>query len=192
MVDAIVVGGGHNGLTTAAYLARAGLAVCVFERRPILGGACVTEEIWPGRRISRASYVVSMLQPKVVADLGLREHGYEPIPLDPLRDHRPGRPADLLLRRRGSHARVDRSPLAPRRPALPRLRGAARAHGRFLRPLLLRPPPALGSRRPRDLLSQLREAGRAAGVARRDLLELYRVMTMSVGTCSTSGSNRTR
>src|SRR5439155_10597074 len=66
--DAIVVGGGHNGLTTAAYLARAGLSVCVLERRDILGGACVTEEVWPGTRVSRASYVVSMLQPKVVED----------------------------------------------------------------------------------------------------------------------------
>ena len=81
--DAIVVGGGHNALTAAAYLARAGLDVCVLERRDVLGGACVTEEVWPGYRVSRASYVVSMLQPKVVADLRLREHGYEPIPLDP-------------------------------------------------------------------------------------------------------------
>jgi phytoene dehydrogenase-like protein len=82
--DAIVVGGGHNALTAAAYLARAGLDVCVLERRDVLGGACVTEELWPGYRVSRASYVVSMLQPKVVADLRLREHGYEPIPLDPV------------------------------------------------------------------------------------------------------------
>src|SRR3954470_2794513 len=81
--DVIVVGGGHNALTTAAYLARAGLDVCVLERRDVLGGTCVTEELWPGYRVSRASYVVSMLQPKVVADLRLREHGYEPIALDP-------------------------------------------------------------------------------------------------------------
>jgi phytoene dehydrogenase-like protein len=77
------VGGGHNGLTTAAYLAHAGLDVVVLERRPILGGACVTEEVWPGARVSRASYVVSMLQPKVVKDLRLQEFGYRAFPLDP-------------------------------------------------------------------------------------------------------------
>ena len=81
--EAIIVGGGHNGLTCAAYLARAGLDVCVLERRHVLGGACVTEEVWPGQRVSRASYVVSMLQPKIVSDLRLTDHGYQPIPLDP-------------------------------------------------------------------------------------------------------------
>src|SRR5918994_1694468 len=81
--DAIVVGGGHNGLTTGAYLAKAGLRTLILERRHILGGACVTEEVWPGARVSRASYVVSMLQPKVVADLDLKRHGYEAYPLDP-------------------------------------------------------------------------------------------------------------
>ena len=81
--DAIVVGGGHNGLTTGAYLARAGLRALILERRHILGGACVTEEVWPGARVSRASYVVSMLQPKVVADLRLEGYGYRAIPLDP-------------------------------------------------------------------------------------------------------------
>ena len=81
--DAIVVGGGHNGLTAAAYLAKAGQRVCVLERRDILGGACVTEEVWPGHRVSRASYVVSLLSPKVVSDLRLKDFGYEPHPLDP-------------------------------------------------------------------------------------------------------------
>jgi phytoene dehydrogenase-like protein len=73
--DAIIVGGGHNGLTCAAYLAQAGLHVRVFERRGVVGGACVTEEFHPGFRNSVASYTVSLLQPKVIADLRLREHG---------------------------------------------------------------------------------------------------------------------
>src|SRR6201999_4098516 len=81
--DALGVGGGHNGLTTAAYLAKAGQRVLVLERRPILGGACVTEEVWPGKRVSRASYVVSMLQPKVVKDLRLPELGHHPGPPAP-------------------------------------------------------------------------------------------------------------
>ena len=80
--DAIVVGGGTR-LGLRGYLARAGLDTCVLERRNILGGACVTEEVWPGQRVSRASYVVSMLQPKVIADLELARFGYEAVPLDP-------------------------------------------------------------------------------------------------------------
>src|SRR4029079_11102563 len=72
-----------DGGAGAADLAQAGLRVPVLERRPILGGACVTEEVWPGARVSRASYVVSMLQPQVVSDLRLREFGYRAVPLDP-------------------------------------------------------------------------------------------------------------
>src|SRR5262249_48201753 len=81
--DAIVVGGGHNGLTTAAYLAKAGNRVLVLERRHILGGACVTEGLWPRKRVSRASHGVWMLQPKIVKDLRLEDFGYEAVPLDP-------------------------------------------------------------------------------------------------------------
>jgi phytoene dehydrogenase-like protein len=73
--DAVVIGGGHNGLTCAAYLAGAGLSVCVLERRGILGGAAVTEEFHPGFRNSTASYTVSLLNPKVVRDLRLVQHG---------------------------------------------------------------------------------------------------------------------
>ena len=93
--DAIVVGGGHNGLTAAAYLARAGMRVCVLERRDILGGACVTEELWPGHRVSRASYVVSMLQPKVVATCALQRLRLRPDPARPaVRDVRRRRQPD--------------------------------------------------------------------------------------------------
>ena len=73
--DAVIIGGGHNGLVCAAYLAGAGVKVCVLERRSVLGGAAVTEEFHPGFRNSTASYTVSLLNPKVIRDLRLLEHG---------------------------------------------------------------------------------------------------------------------
>ncbi len=80
--DVIVIGGGHNGLTNAAYLARAGKSVLVLERRHVLGGAAVTEEIFPGFKFSVCSYVVSLLRPEIIHDLDLARHGLELIPLD--------------------------------------------------------------------------------------------------------------
>ncbi len=81
--DAIIVGGGHNGLVTAAYLAKAGKRVLVLERRYQPGGACVTEEVWPGYRVSVASYLSSLLSPKVTADLELEKYGYKVDAKDP-------------------------------------------------------------------------------------------------------------
>jgi len=80
--DAIIVGGGHNGLTAAGYLGRAGLKTLVLERRSMVGGAVVTEEISPGYRISSVSYVVSLLQSRVIEDLELKRHGFEMIKMD--------------------------------------------------------------------------------------------------------------
>src|SRR5215468_5396553 len=81
--DAIIVGGGHNGLVTAAYLARAGRRVLVLERRELIGGCAVTEEIWPGYRVSTASYLTSLLQEKVIRDLELERFGYAVDAKDP-------------------------------------------------------------------------------------------------------------
>lgn len=81
--DVIVVGGGHNGLVCGAYLARQGKRVCVFERKSQVGGAVVTEELWPGFKVSTASYLMALLQPKVMLDLELKRHGLEVIPLTP-------------------------------------------------------------------------------------------------------------
>src|SRR5689334_7733551 len=78
--DVVIVGGGHNGLTCACYLAKKGLSVGVFERRDVLGGAAVTEEFHPGLRNSTASYTVSLLNPKVIRDLKLVEHGLSIVP----------------------------------------------------------------------------------------------------------------
>jgi len=81
--DAIIVGAGHNGLTAAAYLARAGISTLVLERREIVGGCCVTEEIAPGCRASTTSYIASMLRPEVISDLKLADFGLRMIPCDP-------------------------------------------------------------------------------------------------------------
>jgi phytoene dehydrogenase-like protein len=81
--DAIVIGGGHNGLVTACYLARAKWKVCVLERRPLVGGACVTEEIFPGFKFSTAAYVNSLFRPEIVRDLNLTAYGYEVIERNP-------------------------------------------------------------------------------------------------------------
>jgi phytoene dehydrogenase-like protein len=81
--DAVVVGGGHNGLVAAAYLGRAGLRTVVLERRDVVGGACVTEEIAPGVRASTTSYIASMLRPEVIRDLDLARHGLRMIPCEP-------------------------------------------------------------------------------------------------------------
>src|SRR5918997_2216882 len=168
--DAIVVGGGHNGLTAAAYLARAGLRTCVVERRDILGGACVTEEVWPGHRISRASYVVSLLQPRVVEDLRLKDFGYEVHPLDPAYAAIDGDGRVMFFHNDleatcASLARFSRKDAE----AYPAFEALLERMAGFLRPMMLRPPPSLGSKRPGDLFSLLREAGRAAGLSKRDI-----------------------
>ncbi len=80
--DAIVIGGGHNGLVHAAYLARAGRKVLVLERRPHVGGAAVTEEVFPGFKFSMFSYVVSLLRPEIIRDLDLPRHGLHILPLE--------------------------------------------------------------------------------------------------------------
>ena len=80
--DAIVIGGGHNGLTAAAYLARGGMRTLVLERRHVLGGAAVTEEVIPGYRFSVCSYVVSLLRPEIIRELDLPRHGFELLPLE--------------------------------------------------------------------------------------------------------------
>lgn len=81
--NAIIIGAGHNGLVTAGYLSRRGLKVLVLERRPVVGGVCVTEEPFPGYRVSTASYLCSLLDPKVIDDLELNRFGYAIFPKDP-------------------------------------------------------------------------------------------------------------
>src|SRR5690348_1898647 len=81
--DAIIIGGGHNGLVTAAYLARVGRKVLVLERREMVGGCAVTEEIWPGYRVSTGAYLASLLQERIVRELELERFGYHVDAKDP-------------------------------------------------------------------------------------------------------------
>jgi phytoene dehydrogenase-like protein len=155
--------------------------VVVLERRHVLGGACVTEELWPGARVSRASYVVSMLQPKIVSELELERFGYRAIPLDPayvsLTEQGPIFFFNEVERTAASIAKYSR----PDAEAYPKFEELFSRAARFVKPMMLREPPALGSKRPGDLAALLREAGRMAGFSKRDIHELVRVFTMSVG-----------
>ena len=81
--DCVVIGGGHNGLIAAAYLAKAGKSVCVLERRHVLGGCATTEELWPGYKVSTAAYVVSLLLPEIIRDLRLKQYGFAIMPRNP-------------------------------------------------------------------------------------------------------------
>ncbi len=81
--DAIIIGGGHNGLVCAAYLARAGRKVCVLERRHVLGGCATTEELWPGYQVSTAAYVISLFQTHIIRELRLKEYGLKILPRSP-------------------------------------------------------------------------------------------------------------
>ena len=141
----------------------------------------MTEEVWPGARVSRASYVVSMLQPKIVSDLRLHEFGYRAVPLDPAYAamtpdgpifffNEPEQTAASIA----AHSRRDGEVYADFEELFERT-------AEFLRPMLLREPPALGSRSPLDIARSLREAARAAGLSKRDVHDLVRIFTMSVG-----------
>ena len=150
--DAIVVGAGHNGLVTAGYLARAGWTVLVLERRGLVGGACVTEEVFPGYRVSTAAYLVSLLQERVVRDLELRRFGYEVLPKDPacFAPYLDGRHLFMYAdQRRTCHelARFSTRDAAN----YPAYEAFIERMARFVEPMLLEPPPNVPPRRPRDV-----------------------------------------
>jgi phytoene dehydrogenase-like protein len=180
--DAVVVGGGHNGLVAAALLAKEGQRVAVLEARPVVGGAAVTEEPWgPEFKVTALSYVMSLMPDAIVIGLDLARHGYEVYPMGPsylgLPDGR-----GLVM---GEEPADRYSTVAAfsKRDAVALERWDAWMDGiaAVLGPLLTQVPPKLGSKRPSDLLDQLKVAWRLRGLDVAKAADVTRLFTMSVG-----------
>ena len=177
--NAIVIGGGHNGLTAAAYLARAGRKVLVLERRHVLGGAAVTEEVFPGFKFSVASYVVSLLRPEIIRDLDLPRHGLEILPLDGTFTPMPN--GDYLWRV-NDHAQTQREIRRHSKldaEAYDEYGKAMVEMARFVKPILNMTPPDPMSLNPRELMKLLFLGNRFRGLADGDRYNQLQLMTMS-------------
>src|ERR1700723_1277915 len=177
--DVIVIGGGHNGLGTAAYLERARKKVLGVERRHILGGAACTEEVFPGFKFSVCSYVVSLLRPEIIRDLDLPRHGLEILPLDGTFTPMPS--GDYLWRVNdhgkthreiARHSRVDAE-------AYDEFGKAMQAMCRFVKPILSMVPPDPTTLNPRELMKLLFIGRRFQGMSSEDKYNQVQLMTMS-------------
>lgn len=180
--EAVVVGAGHNGLTAAAYLARAGLRTLVLERREVAGGCCVTEEIHPGCRASTTSYIASMLRPEVIHELALASHGLRMVPCDPalyvpFPDHShlawwsdPGRTVSEMR----AHSERDARAFAAIDAKLKKL-------ARYLQPFFLEPPPDVHARGLAGLMEALRVGRRVRGISGDEIAAMITFLTGSLG-----------
>jgi phytoene dehydrogenase-like protein len=182
--DAIVIGGGHNGLVAAAYLARSGAKTVVLEGRHKTGGAATTEAVWPDApefKVTRLSYVMSLLPPTIIKELDLDRHGYKIYPMGPYYQAFPEGGsiklyADDAKRNHESVSKWSKKDA----DAMPQWDAWLAGLADVLGPLLLTVPPAIGSRKPRDLAGTLKLAWRHRGLDVRTIADVTRLMTMSI------------
>ncbi len=178
--DAIIVGGGHNGLVTAACLGKAGRRVLVLERRAMVGGCAVTEEIWPGYRVSTASYLTSLLQERIIHELELERHGYVVDAKDPaFFSPFPGGSYMFMWQDRGRTLDEIAKFSARDAEAFPRYEAHLEKLAQFAESLLLETPPAFPPRCLGDWLDYLRFAGRLRGLGPAELAGLVKIFSMS-------------
>ncbi len=181
--DAVVVGGGHNGLVAAGFLAKAGLRPIVLEARDVVGGAAVTEQPWgPGWNVTSLSYVMSLMPDAIVRGLDLYRHGYTRVPDGPLVSRAARRARPRHGRGRAGPLRVGGRVLQARRRSRSQrwdawLAGIAEVLG----PLLTTVPPKLGSKRPGDLAAQAKLAWRLRGLDVGSASDVTRLFAMSIG-----------